>query len=103
MWRLPTDIPQTAIANGLQLVEVPAGAPLDEIFKHWKESGAVILKGMLTPDEADRVISELEKRLDSVQRGTLVPYEDLAAFHGPKTKRAGDLLNHSAIFRERVI
>ncbi|KAJ5694929.1 hypothetical protein N7536_005341 [Penicillium majusculum] len=103
MWRVPTDVPQTAIPNGLQLVEVPAGAPLDEVFKHWKESGAVILKGMLTPEEADRVTSELEKRLDSVQRGTLIPHEDLAAFHGPITKRAGDLINHSATFRERVI
>ncbi|CAG8909976.1 unnamed protein product [Penicillium egyptiacum] len=58
---------------------------------------------MLTPEEVDRVTSELEKCLDSVQKGTLVPHEDLAAFHGPKTKSAGDLINHSATFRERVI
>ncbi|KAJ5496817.1 hypothetical protein N7463_008804 [Penicillium fimorum] len=64
MWQLPTDVPQTAIPNGLQLVEVPAGAPLEEVFKQWKESAAVILEGMLTPEEVDRVISELEKRLD---------------------------------------
>lgn len=38
-----------------------------------------------------------------MQRGSRVPHEDLAAFHGAKTKRAGDLINHSATFRERIL
>lgn len=103
MWRIPTDIPQTAVPNGLKLAEVTVDTPLDEIFKHWKESGAVILKNMLTQAEANQINTELEPLLNSVQRGSLVPHKDLQIFHGTKTRRAGDLINHSATFRERII
>ncbi|EAS30225.3 toxin biosynthesis protein [Coccidioides immitis RS] len=103
MWRVPTDIPQVAVPNGLKLAEVTMDTPLDEVFKHWKESGAVILKNILTPAEASQITTELESRLDSIQRSSLVPHPDLSAFHGPKTKRAGDLINHSATFREQIL
>lgn len=38
-----------------------------------------------------------------MQRGSLLNHEGLQAFHGRKTKRAGDIINHSAIFRDKVI
>lgn len=84
MWRIPTDVPQVAVPIGLKLAEVTADTPLDEVFKHWKESGGVILKNILTPAEAHQITTELESRIDSVQRGSRVPHEDLAAFHGAK-------------------
>ena len=64
---------------------------------------AVIIKKILTPAEANQVTTELESRLDTVQRGTLVPHPDLAAIHGTKTKRAGYLINYSATFREQIV
>lgn len=66
MWRIPTDTPQVAIPNGLKLAEVTVDTPLDEVFKHWKESGGVILKNILTTSEANQITKELESRLDSV-------------------------------------
>lgn len=103
MWRIPTDTPQIAVSNGLKLAEVTAETPLDEVFRHWKESGGIILKNILTTSEANQITKELESRLDSVQRGSLIPHPDLAAFHGTKTKRAGDIINHSATFRQRIL
>lgn len=103
MWRIPTDTPQTAIPNGLKLAEVTSDTPLDEVFEHWKESGGVILKNMLTEAQANQITHELEARLDSVQRGSRVPHPDLAAFHGKKTKRAGDIINHSPTFRQLIL
>lgn len=103
MWRVPTDVPQTAVPNGLKLAQVTVDTPLDEIFRHWDESGAVILKNILTKEEANTINNELESVLTTVQRGSLVPHADLQTFHGPKTRRAGDLINHSATFRARVV
>ncbi|QVM13749.1 hypothetical protein D8B26_008380 [Coccidioides posadasii str. Silveira] len=53
MWRVPTDIPQVAVPNGLKLAEVTMDTPLDEVFKHWKESGAVILKKYTYPSGSE--------------------------------------------------
>lgn len=37
------------------------------------------------------------------QQGSQVPHPDLEAFHGTKTKHAGDLINNSATFREQIL
>ncbi|RMZ82890.1 hypothetical protein DV737_g1951, partial [Chaetothyriales sp. CBS 132003] len=103
MWRVPTDIPQTAQPNGLKFAEVTVDTSLDEVFAHWHESGAVILKNILTKEEATQINAELEPLLDTVPRGSLVPHKDLQIFHGAKTRRAGDLINHSPTFRARII
>lgn len=104
MWRIPIDTPQVAIPNGRRrLQEVTADTSLDEVFRHWKEDGAIILKGLLATSQTHQMISELEPILDRVQRGSLVNHAQLQAFHGRKTKRAGDLINHSAVFRDHVL
>ncbi|KAK3317265.1 putative toxin biosynthesis protein [Cercophora scortea] len=104
MWRIPTDVPQTALPNGLtELPSLPPSTPLSTIFHHWSHSGAVILKGILTPSQADQINLELLPRLSSIQRGSLVPHPDLAAFHGPQTKRASDLISHSPTFRSTIL
>ncbi|KAL8376834.1 hypothetical protein RB595_007792 [Gaeumannomyces hyphopodioides] len=104
MWRIPTDVPQTAQSNGLpKLAEVTVDTPLDDVFAAWHESGAVIIKGMLTRSEAAQINAELEPLLRTVQRGSLVPHKDLQIFHGTRTRRAGDLINHSPTFRARVV
>ncbi|CAK3821014.1 toxin biosynthesis proten (Fum3) [Lecanosticta acicola] len=104
MWRIPKDIPQTAESNGhTSLKELSVQTPLPEIFEHWNEDGAVIIKNLLSPGQLSQLQTELEPILQTVQRGSLIPHEDLQAFHGRKTKRAGDLVNHSAVFREKFI
>jgi hypothetical protein len=103
MWRVPTDVLQTAQPNGDTLPQVTVDTPLDDIFAHWHISGAVIIKNMLTKEEAEKINAELEPILETVPRGSLVPHKDLQIFHGSKTRRAGDLINHSPTFRARVI
>ncbi|KAH9827375.1 putative toxin biosynthesis protein [Teratosphaeria destructans] len=103
MWRVPVDIPQTAEPNGRTLPHATADTPLDVLFSHWHDSGAVILKGILSKDEVEAINLELEPELEQVTRGSLVPHEDLQTFHGPKTRRASDLINHSPTLRARIV
>ncbi|SMR63193.1 unnamed protein product [Zymoseptoria tritici ST99CH_3D1] len=104
MWRIPKDTPQTATSNGHQeLTELTSDTPLDTIFQHWNEDGAVVIKSLLTPEQVTQMQTELEPVLDAVQRGSIIAHEELQAFHGRKTKRAGDLINHSATFREKFV
>jgi ectoine hydroxylase-related dioxygenase (phytanoyl-CoA dioxygenase family) len=95
--------PATAQPNGNTLPQVTVDTPLEEIFAHWHRSGAIVVKNILSKDDAAKINAELEPLLDTVQRGSLVPHKDLQIFHGSKTRRAGDLINHSPTFRARVI
>lgn len=104
MWRIPQDTPQIAKSNGrMSLRQVTYDTPLDEIFKYWNEDGAIVIKGLLSPNEVDQMNGEFNPILDKVQRGSIFDYPPLQDFHGRKTKRAGDLVNNSAVFRDRVI
>ena len=47
--------------------------------------------------------SELAPVLEKIQRGSVIDHTALQAFHGRKTKRAGDIINHSAIFRDQIV
>ncbi|KAL2043705.1 hypothetical protein ABVK25_012512 [Lepraria finkii] len=98
--RPPRDTPHkenrnVAVSNGRRkLHEVTVDTPLDEVFQNWKEDGAVVIKGLLTTSQANDAVSGLASVLDRVQQG---------AFHGRKTKRAGDVINNSATFRDHVL
>ena len=104
MWRIPTDTPQIAQSNGkTRLAEVTPNTSLDTLFHHWSEDGGVVLKGLLSPEQITQMRTELVPVLDKVQRGSLVKHPALAAFHGRNTKRAGDLVNNSSIFRNNIV
>lgn len=106
MWKIPKDTPQTAVPNGhTRLHEVTCDTPLDEIFRHFDEDGGVIIKGLLTPDEARRFHEELKGPLERIQRGSLYGSyaERLADFHGRNTRRVGGLTNFSSVFRDRLV
>ncbi|RYP86963.1 hypothetical protein DL770_004844 [Monosporascus sp. CRB-9-2] len=106
MWKIPKDVPQTAVPNGhTKLREVACDTPLDELLQYWDEDGAVIIKGFLTPPEVAQLREELKPVVDGVQRGSLYAafHDRLADFHGRQTRRAGGVANHSAVFRERLV
>jgi len=104
MWRIPTDTPQVAVPNRPgNLRDVTVDTPLDEVFQYWQEDGAVVIRGLLTPSQTKQMTTELAPILERVQRGSLIPHPTLQAFHGRKTKRAGDIINHSPIFRDHVL
>lgn len=106
MWKIPTDVPQTSVPNGhTKLGEVTTASSLDEIFNYLEEDGGVIVKGFLTPSEVEDLNKELEPLVGKVQQGSLYSKysEQLADFHGRKTRRAGGLANYSPVFRDRFI
>lgn len=104
MWRVPHDTPQTAVSNGhTSLHQVTYDSPLDDVFRYWEEDGAIIIKGLLSKTEIEQVKAELDPVLEKVQRGSLIDHPALQAFHGRKTRRAGDIINHSKIFRDRIL
>ncbi|KAF5239314.1 hypothetical protein FANTH_10017 [Fusarium anthophilum] len=104
MWKIPTDTPQTAVSNGrTKLQEVTPQDPLDEVFEKWNQDGAVIIKGLLSPSQVTEFLSEIEDVIANTRRGAIIDHPLLQAFHGPRTKRAGGLANHSKVFRENLI
>ena len=104
MWRIPLDAPQTAVPNSnRKLKEVTESTPLDDVFQCWQDDGAIIIKGLLNHDQVSQMKSELSPVLEKVQRGSLIDHPQLQAFHGRRTKRAGDVINNSAIFRDQVL
>ncbi|KAK2743550.1 Dioxygenase fum3 [Myotisia sp. PD_48] len=104
MWRVPTDTPQVAESNGHKSLRgVTVDTPLDEVFQYWHDDGAIIIRGFLTTEQVEQMNQELAPVLDNVQRGSVVPHPALQAFHGRKTKRAGDVINHSATFRNHAL
>lgn len=104
MWKIPHDTPQTATSNGAtKLQEVTTQTPLDEVFKHWENDGGLIIKNLLSAADLAQLDTELTPMLERVRRGSLMDHPALQAFHGRKTKRAGDIINHSRIFREKVL
>jgi Phytanoyl-CoA dioxygenase (PhyH) len=104
MWRIPTDTPQVAVPNSHgKLQEVTVETPLDDVFQYWQEDGAILIKGLLTSSQTDQMNSELAPVLEKIQRGSVIDHPALQAFHGRKTKRAGDIINHSAIFRDHIV
>lgn len=92
------------VPNGhTKLQEVTPDTPLDEVFQYWKDDGGVIVKGILTPAQVAQLNGELEPLLAKFQRGSASGIAPLKNFHGMKTKRAGGVTNHSAVFRDHLL
>ncbi|PPJ60882.1 hypothetical protein CBER1_11205 [Cercospora berteroae] len=103
-WLIPADTPQKAIGNGKSaLAQFTAKDSVDDIIQAWKTDGAVILKKVLSPDQLLLLHKELEPVLETVRQGSLVEHEALQAFHGRRTRRAGDIINHSSVVRDQLI
>lgn len=102
MWRIPTDTPQTAVSNGhTTLVEVTTETPLDDFFKAFEDDGAIVIKGLLTPEQVEQFNRETEPIMAATPRGSHI--EAMQPFHGRRTKRAGGLTNHSEVFRTHLL
>lgn len=104
MWRIPNDTPQITVPNSHdKLREVTTTTPLDDVFQYWDADGAILIRGLLNDAEIGQLNGELATTLDNVQRGSLINRPAMLAFRGRKPIRAGDIINHSAIFRNCVL
>ncbi|KAF7548177.1 hypothetical protein G7Z17_g7229 [Cylindrodendrum hubeiense] len=97
-------VTETGLPNGhTRLREVTPETPLDDVFQYWDEDGGVIIKGILTLAQVSHLNAELEPLLGKFQRGSTSDITPLKNFHGAKTKRAGGVTNHSAVFRDHLL
>ncbi|KAF5269052.1 hypothetical protein FOXYS1_47 [Fusarium oxysporum] len=97
-------VPQTAVPNGrTKLHQVTSATPLDEVFQYWEEDGAIVIKGLLTSAQVEQLNQEMDPILQKVAVGGHASDVRLQNFHGMNTKRAGDLTNNSAVFRDHLL
>nr|AIT39681.1 dioxygenase [Aspergillus niger] len=98
------EVPQAAVPrNATALREVTVTTPLDEVFDAWHEDGAIIIKGILSTEQVNQLESELDPLLNKVPEGSRSSDYRMQAFHGRKTKRAGDITNNSKVFRDYLL
>ncbi|KAH7469925.1 hypothetical protein FOMA001_g13906 [Fusarium oxysporum f. sp. matthiolae] len=64
--------------NNPEITALPASAPIEEIVSMIRRDGGIIIKGFITPDEADRIQAEADPHYQKVGKyeGTLFPPTD---------------------------
>ncbi|RKK11476.1 hypothetical protein BFJ63_vAg5746 [Fusarium oxysporum f. sp. narcissi] len=64
--------------NNPEITALPASAPIEEIVSVIRRDGGIIIKGFITPDEADRIQAEADPHYQKVGKyeGTLFPPTD---------------------------
>ncbi|KAJ4050877.1 hypothetical protein NW756_003975 [Fusarium oxysporum] len=89
--------------NNPEITALPATAPIEEIVSVIRRDGGIIIKGFITPDEADRIQAEADPHYQKVGKyeGTLFPPTDppLSGFAGKSTTFAHKAINHP-VYRE---
>lgn len=83
------------------LRKITALAPIDDIMAIYREDGAVIIEGVLTPDEVRQFNEELAPGVDATKPAE-GDDEFLVAFLGANTKRLDAVIN-SQLFREKLL
>ncbi|MFG2446640.1 phytanoyl-CoA dioxygenase family protein [Nocardia fluminea] len=86
-----------------QLRKVTVSTPIDEILAIVREDGGVIIQGMLSPDQIERINREVEPGLQEMTPGGKHADELMTEFHGRKTKRLTNLVTRSRTFATEVI
>ncbi|GAA5108221.1 phytanoyl-CoA dioxygenase family protein [Haloechinothrix salitolerans] len=87
----------------VSLRRVPSSAPIAEIMSVFHEDGGVIIEGLLTPEQVERVNREIEPDIQAMQPGSKHENELVAEFHGRNTKRLTNLVTRSKTFATEVI
>ncbi|EWY83122.1 hypothetical protein FOYG_12973 [Fusarium oxysporum NRRL 32931] len=89
--------------NNPEITALPATAPIEEIVSVIRRDGGIIIKGFITPDEADRIQAEADPHYQKVGKyeGTLFPPTDppLSGFAGKSPTFAHKAINHP-VYRE---
>ena len=85
---------------------VPHVSPTDDpdsITQTLRESGVLIIKGLLSRDQLQELNYELDKPLEAIQSGSKHKVDKIQDFHGSNTKRLTNVTTHSKIFRHQVL
>ncbi|KAH6988180.1 hypothetical protein BKA56DRAFT_578458 [Ilyonectria sp. MPI-CAGE-AT-0026] len=74
-----------------------------EIVRIIHDDGAVVIEGLLTPDQVARYNAEIAPALEEMHPGSLLDHEQIQVFHGPNTKRLSNMTTLSKTFRQEII
>ncbi|KAF9888948.1 hypothetical protein FE257_008117 [Aspergillus nanangensis] len=85
------------------VVRLPATAPIEELLAAYERDGAVIISGVLTPDQVSRFNDEIEDEVAKAEPGGKFASEIMNVFYGSKTKRVSNMTNVSATFRTDIL
>lgn len=84
---------------------IRASAGPEAIFDLFKRDGIVVIEGFLSADQIQRFSSEVEPALEELK--AVVPGGDgdntMSELSGEKTKRLGQLVTRSAVFRHELL
>ena len=91
----------SATATKLQQVNPSEGR--DAVLKALREDGGVIIKGLFTKDQVQRLNEEVQPAIDKLASGSKQKDEWLKEFHGDNTKRLNGLVAVSKTFRHEFL
>lgn len=80
----------------MSLVTLPADCSAAEIVQQLKQDGALIIKDLLSPQQVDQVVAEVQPYIDKTPTGR-------DEFTGRTTRRTGALAARSASCRELIL
>ena len=90
----------------MSLLDIPyVSAKKDpaEILRVLKESGTLILTGLLSPEQVAETNKELDRPMERLSAGSQHDVEHIQAFHGSNTKRLTNVVTHSKMFRHEIL
>jgi len=86
---------------------IPASAGADAIFEVFQKDGAVIIKDLFSADQRDRFCDEIQPALEGLNAGVgtegLEESDIMQELIGEKTKRLGQLVTASTVFRAELL
>ena len=85
-----------------RLEAVPFGAPAAEMKRIFDRDGAVILEGVLSPEQVAQVNADLEPAMQARRAGTDKEDEFLRDFFGSRTKRVTNVVTLSPLLQEAL-
>jgi hypothetical protein len=91
------------MANPPTLQRIPASEGREVILKALQEDGAVIIKGLFTRDQVERLNAEVQPAMDKLNVGSKHTEEWVKEFHGDNTKRLNNAVSLSKTFRHEIL
>ena len=86
-----------------KLQQVKASEGRDAVLGPLRQDGAVIIKGLFTKDQINRLNEEVQPSVDKLGVGSKQSEEWLKEFHGDNTKRLNNVVSLSKTFREEIL
>ena len=86
-----------------ELERRPFGAPVQEVIDIIGRDGAVILEGVLSPQQLNLINSDIDEKMSQVPVGLRDGKVYTNAFYGDFTKRITNMVMTSRVFREEIM